>query len=167
MDVPPDHDHRVGKGGHGFDCYKFRTMCVDAEQRLERMLAENPESRRQWETFQKLSSDPRITPIGRFLRKTSLDELPQLFNVLLGDMSLVGPRPISEAELVRYGESAKHYLICRPGITGLWQISGRNLLTYEDRVYLDALYARRRSLLVDIVIIFFTIRVVIGRDGAV
>jgi undecaprenyl-phosphate galactose phosphotransferase len=158
---------RVGEGGRKFACYKFRTMCIDADQRLEKMLAENIEIRNQWETFQKLPSDPRVTPIGHFLRRTSLDELPQLFNVIVGDMSLVGPRPVCEEELARYGEDSEHYLICRPGMTGLWQISGRNLLTYEDRVYLDSLYARRRSLLVDIVIMLFTIKVVISRDGAV
>ena len=117
---------RVGKNGKSFPCYKFRSMCVDAKQMLEKYLRENPEARMEWERDFKLKNDPRVTPIGEFLRRTSLDELPQIFNVLKGEMSLVGPRPIVQEEVPRYGIHIKKYYSVKPGITGLWQVSGRS-----------------------------------------
>ena len=117
---------RVGQNGRIFRMWKLRSMVPNADEILEKYLSENPEARAEWDSTQKLKTDPRITPIGKFIRKTSLDELPQLWNVLKGDMSLVGPRPVVEAELSRYGAAAEHYLVARPGITGLWQVSGRS-----------------------------------------
>ena len=157
---------RVGRGGRGFRCIKFRSMAVDAEARLASLLARDPTARREWEQDQKLRCDPRITPLGNFLRKTSLDELPQLFNVLRGDMSLVGPRPIVSAEIARYGAAFRHYCAVPPGITGLWQVSGRNHLTYQRRVQLDALYARVKCPSVDLAIILMTAPVVLSRTGS-
>lgn len=157
---------RVGKDGKKFPCYKFRSMVVDAKGQLERLLASNPRLRAEWERDHKLKNDPRISPVGHFLRKTSLDELPQLFNVLRGEMSLVGPRPIVEAELERYGDDVEYFLMVRPGITGLWQVSGRNDVGYETRVYLDSWYVKNWSLWYDIAILFKTVRVVLRRDGA-
>jgi len=157
---------RLGRGGRLFPCYKFRTMVVDSEERLTRLLARNPDMRAEWERDHKLRADPRISPIGHFLRRTSLDELPQLFNVLRGEMSLVGPRPIVQAELARYGADADYFLMVRPGITGLWQVSGRNDVGYEQRVYLDTWYVKNWSLWYDIAILFKTLRVVLQRDGA-
>lgn len=133
---------RIGRGGQEFYCLKFRSMAVDAEQRLLALLASNEQAREEWARDQKLRDDPRITSIGQFLRKSSLDELPQLFNVLRGEMSLVGPRPIVQNEVNRYGRYFDHYCSVRPGITGLWQISGRNDVTYRRRVALDVTYTR-------------------------
>lgn len=158
--------HRVGQGGKLFPCYKFRSMVVDANVQLERLLESNPELRTEWERDHKLKDDPRISLVGHFLRKTSLDELPQLLNVLRGEMSLVGPRPIVEAELERYGDDAEYFLMVRPGITGLWQVSGRNDVDYDTRVYLDTWYVKNWSLWYDIAILFKTVRVVLRRDGA-
>ncbi len=158
--------YRVGCSGKLFKCYKFRTMYVDAERVLADLLRDNPSARAEWERDQKLTDDPRITPIGRFLRKTSLDELPQLFNVLRGDMNAVGPRPITVDELDRYGRERWHYLAVRPGITGLWQVSGRNNLSYAARVALDREYVETRNLWLDIGILFRTIEVVLNHDGA-
>jgi undecaprenyl-phosphate galactose phosphotransferase len=157
---------RIGVNGKSFPCLKFRTMCVDAEARLQRLLAENPEARAEWERDFKLKDDPRVTPFGNFMRQTSLDELPQLFNVIRGEMSLVGPRPIVTAEAARYGAAFRDYLGCRPGLTGLWQVSGRNDLDYDSRVQLDARYAREWSLVRDVSILLRTIGVVFGRTGA-
>jgi undecaprenyl-phosphate galactose phosphotransferase len=157
---------RIGQYGKEFLCLKFRTMVPNAEQALTELLANNPSSRADWERDFKLKKDPRITPIGAFLRATSLDELPQLWNVLKGDMSLVGPRPIVEEELARYGDNAGYYLEAPPGITGLWQISGRNDTGYEDRVALDCWYVRNWSLWYDVVILVKTIGVVFARRGA-
>lgn len=157
---------RVGLNGKPFECMKFRSMVPDAEQRLHHLLEHCEESREEWERDQKLRKDPRITRLGAFLRASSLDELPQLFNVLNGDMSIVGPRPIIEAELERYGNKAELYLSVRPGITGLWQVSGRNKVTYSRRVSLDALYVKRQSFLLDIWILLRTIKVVLTRHGA-
>jgi exopolysaccharide production protein ExoY len=157
---------RIGLGGRVFRCYKFRSMVVDARIRLERLLAESAEARDEWERDHKLRNDPRITPIGTFLRKSSLDELPQLFNVLAGTMSLVGPRPIVAAEVARYGHRILHYYAVRPGITGLWQISGRNDVSYRRRVALDCLYVKNRSLLMDLRILTATVpAVMIGRGS--
>ena len=157
---------RIGAGGKTFGCLKFRSMCLDADKRLKELLERDPEARAEWERDYKLRNDPRITTVGRFLRQTSLDELPQLFNVLAGTMSLVGPRPIVRGELPRYGTAIQEYLRCRPGITGLWQTSGRNDVDYAKRVDLDCRYARTWSLKQDIVILFRTIGVVLKQSGA-
>ena len=157
---------RVGVNGRPFACYKFRTMVRNAAEVLEALLAEDPRARREWHDTFKLKNDPRVTRIGAFLRRTSLDELPQLWNVLIGDMSLVGPRPIVEPELERYGDDAFYYLEARPGITGVWQVSGRSDTDYRFRVYLDSWYVKNWSLWYDIVILIKTIRVVITRAGA-
>jgi Undecaprenyl-phosphate galactose phosphotransferase WbaP len=157
---------RVGRYGEMFGCLKFRTMVPDADGVLRRLLDSNPSARAEWERDFKLKDDPRITPIGAFLRRTSLDELPQLWNVLKGEMSVVGPRPIIEEELERYGDQVGYYLETRPGITGLWQISGRNDTGYEDRVALDSWYVRNWSLWYDLVILVKTINVVLRGKGA-
>jgi undecaprenyl-phosphate galactose phosphotransferase len=157
---------RIGKDGRPFKCYKFRSMVVDAGAVLAELLERDPQARREWERDFKLKNDPRVTRIGAFLRRTSLDELPQLWNVLCGDMSLVGPRPIVQDELARYGDDVCYYLMARPGMTGLWQVSGRNDADYVRRVYLDAWYVRNWSLWYDIAILFKTVRVVLKRDGA-
>ncbi|WP_331981371.1 sugar transferase [Chitinimonas sp.] len=157
---------RIGRHGAPFRCYKFRTMLPDAERRLQELLARDAQARQEWEKDFKLRNDPRVTPFGEFLRKSSLDELPQLWNVLVGDMSLVGPRPVVEAELLRYGNRASLYTSVRPGITGLWQVSGRNDTTYEERVRLDAQYVQNWSLSLDWHILWRTLFVVLGRRGA-
>ena len=158
---------RVGRGGKLFGCLKFRSMVIDSQARLEALLANDPAARAEWEATRKLKNDPRITRIGRFLRSTSLDELPQLINVLRGEMSLVGPRPVQEAEIDRYyGASAAHYMAVRPGITGLWQVSGRSETSYESRVALDVTYVSRPSLLADISILLRTPVAVLSRRGA-
>jgi len=158
--------YRVGHDGRIFRCLKFRTMLRDAEPALAALLARSPAARAEWQRDQKLSDDPRITPVGRFLRRTSLDELPQLFNVLRGDMDLVGPRPITVGELTRYGRVRWHYLSVRPGITGLWQVSGRNNTSYAERVALDRTYVEQRSVWGDVRILLKTLRVVLAREGA-
>jgi undecaprenyl-phosphate galactose phosphotransferase len=157
---------RVGAGGAAFGCLKFRTMVVDAERALNNLLARDAAARAEWEAEFKLRRDPRITWLGRFLRKSSLDELPQLFNVLAGQMSLVGPRPIVYQEIARYSTRIADYYMCRPGITGLWQVSGRNDVSYDERVALDSRYAREWSFTKDIVILLQTVRVVFQRSGA-
>jgi Undecaprenyl-phosphate galactose phosphotransferase WbaP len=157
---------RVGQSGKVFPCFKFRTMQVDAEERLRELLAKDPSARAEWEREFKLRNDPRITPIGHYLRRTSLDELPQLFNVIRGEMSLVGPRPVIRAELSKYGDDVDYFLMVRPGMTGLWQVSGRNDTSYDTRVYLDTWYVKNWSLWYDIAILFKTIKVVLRRDGA-
>ncbi|MCA3389462.1 MAG: sugar transferase [Roseomonas sp.] len=158
---------RVGRGGKLFGCLKFRSMVIDSQARLEALLASNPAARAEWEATRKLKNDPRITRIGRFLRSTSLDELPQLINVLRGEMSLVGPRPVQEAEIDRYyGASAAHYMAVRPGITGLWQVSGRSETSYESRVALDVAYVSRPSMIADLAILLRTPVAVLSRRGA-
>jgi undecaprenyl-phosphate galactose phosphotransferase len=142
-------------------------MVVDAEQQLEQLLQQQPELQAQWENERKLRHDPRVNDFGRFLRATSLDELPQLINVIRGEMSLVGPRPVVSAELSRYGDEVGYYLMVRPGMTGLWQVSGRSDLDYETRVYLDTWYVKNWSLWHDLIILFKTVSVVLGRRGAV
>ena len=157
---------RVGREGQGFRCLKFRSMAVDAEARLERLLANDATARREWEADHKLRCDPRVTPLGRFLRKTSLDELPQLINVVRGEMNLVGPRPVVQAEAHKYGHRFVHYCAVRPGITGLWQVSGRNDTSYGRRVALDVLYTRRKSLQLDLAILLRTVPAVLMRNGS-
>jgi lipopolysaccharide/colanic/teichoic acid biosynthesis glycosyltransferase len=141
-------------------------MQVGADQILADYLAANPQARREWEETQKLRNDPRITRLGKWLRKLSVDELPQLFNILVGDMSLVGPRPIVENEVGRYKDKFDVYSTVRPGVTGMWQVSGRNNTTYDERVMYDVYYVRNWSVWLDIYILFRTIWVVLGRHGA-
>ena len=157
---------RLGQGGRTFRFYKFRSMLSDSDAILHRHLERNPAERQQWEKYQKLDMDPRVTPVGRVLRKLSLDELPQFFNVLKGDMSLVGPRPCMVRQRSIYGDHWAHYCHMRPGITGLWQVSGRNRLPYAQRVALDARYAAEWSLRLDTKILARTIWVVLSGDGS-
>ena len=157
---------RVGRNGRPFACLKFRSMAIDAQARLQHLLAVDAEARAEWARDHKLRNDPRITRLGDFLRRSSLDELPQLFNVLRGEMSLVGPRPIVEAEASRYGRRIVHYCSVRPGITGLWQVSGRNNTSYRRRVAIDVVYSRRKSLNLDIRILLMTIPAVLLRRGS-
>ncbi|WP_373100718.1 MULTISPECIES: undecaprenyl-phosphate galactose phosphotransferase WbaP [Pasteurellaceae] len=157
---------RVGRNGKTFKCLKFRSMVVNSKEVLDELLKNDPEARAEWEKDFKLKNDPHITKIGHFIRKTSLDELPQLFNVLRGEMSLVGPRPIVKDELERYQEDVDYYLMAKPGMTGLWQVSGRNDVDYETRVYFDSWYVKNWSLWNDIAILFKTVNVVLKRDGA-
>jgi Undecaprenyl-phosphate galactose phosphotransferase WbaP len=157
---------RIGQNGKSFHCVKFRTMVRDAENLLRRLLNEHPELRDEWTRNFKLISDPRITRMGRVLRFTSLDELPQIWNVLRGEMSLVGPRPIVRAELLRYGRNASRYLAVKPGLTGLWQVKGRSNTTYRRRVAMDKYYIQNQSLLLDIYILAATPAAVLRRNGA-
>jgi undecaprenyl-phosphate galactose phosphotransferase len=157
---------RVGKGGKRFTCLKFRTMVPNADQVLEDYLTRHPEQRAEWEHHHKLKNDPRITRIGAWLRRTSLDELPQLINVIRGEMSLVGPRPVVVDELERYGDNLIYYLESHPGLTGLWQVSGRSDVTYRQRVHLDCWYARNWSLWCDVVILIKTPKAVFRGFGA-
>lgn len=160
------HD-RIGRGCSSFRIYKFRTMYCDSKDRLEKILSIDNKYKEEWELHFKLKDDPRITRIGRFLRRTSLDELPQIFNVFKGEMSLVGPRPVLEEELTKYyKEFTDYYRLVRPGITGLWQVSGRNRLTYAVRVRLDSWYVLNWSVWLDIVILLKTIRIVLTKEGA-
>lgn len=163
----PIYGHtRVGRDGKPFKCLKFRSMVLNSEEVLSQLLQSSEAARQEWERDFKLKDDPRITRVGRLLRETSLDELPQLINVLKGEMSLVGPRPVVQEELERYKENKEYYLMAKPGMTGLWQISGRNDVDYDTRVYFDAWYVKNWSLWDDIAILFKTIRVVAKRDGA-
>lgn len=157
---------RLGRNGRPFMAWKFRSMVPDADRALANYLASHPHLKDQWETDQKLRYDPRVTAIGRFLRRTSLDELPQLWNVLRGEMSLVGPRPIVDEEIPRYAEKYSLYTRVLPGLTGLWQVSGRNNVSYAERVNLDAYYVRNWSVWLDIYILIKTVWVVIRGDGA-
>jgi lipopolysaccharide/colanic/teichoic acid biosynthesis glycosyltransferase len=152
---------RIGRGFRDFGCIKFRTMRKDADLMLQALLDQSPELKREYGKDFKLKADPRITPIGRFLRRSSLDELPQFLNVLRGEMSVVGPRPIVRDELRRYGRRMNEVLAVRPGITGLWQVSGRNNLRYAERVRMDVAYARHRSFRADLSIILRTVGVVL------
>jgi undecaprenyl-phosphate galactose phosphotransferase len=158
---------RLGVGGRRFKCLKFRTMVADSSQVLADVLENDPVAAAEWSATQKLRNDPRITPIGRFLRNTSLDEVPQLFNILMGDMSLVGPRPIVEAEVPRYERDISFYYAARPGVTGLWQVSGRSNTTYDQRVRLDVWYVKNWSLWHDVAILMKTVPAILLRRGAV
>lgn len=157
---------RIGKNGKKFPCYKFRSMCIDAKEKLAELLENDPVAKAEWERDFKLKNDPRITKFGAFLRRTSLDELPQIFNVLKGDMSLVGPRPVIEEELERYGEYVNDYLMVKPGITGMWQINGRNDTSYAERVCMDSWYVRNWSIWIDNLILWRTLKSVIRCKGA-
>lgn len=158
---------RIGKGGKHFKLYKYRSMVIGADKILEEYLAENEEARIEFEQNQKLKNDPRITKLGCFIRKTSLDEFPQFINVLKGDMSLVGPRPIVDREVELFGDKMKTVHSVRPGLTGYWAANGRSDTTYEQRVEMEAYYAENFSLLLDIKIIFKTIKSVIKKEGAI
>ena len=157
---------RIGQHGRPFGVYKFRSMHMNADQVLADHLAADPVARAEWKRDHKLRFDPRITPLGRFLRKSSLDELPQLFNVVRGEMSIVGPRPIVQAEVVRYGRFFEAYCTVTPGITGVWQVSGRNDVSYRRRVAMDALYARRKCVSLDLQLMLATIPAVLSRKGS-
>lgn len=157
---------RIGYRGREFECFKFRTMVPQAEAVLSDLLQRDPGARAEWMRDQKLRDDPRVTPLGRFLRKTSLDELPQLINVLRGEMSLVGPRPIVREELPKYGRTASKYFAVKPGITGLWQVKGRNNTCYTERVAMDRYYAAHLSPSLDLAILLRTVSVVLHRTGA-
>jgi Undecaprenyl-phosphate galactose phosphotransferase WbaP len=158
---------RLGFGGRSFICFKFRTMVLDADERLEALLARDPEAAKEWQRDHKLRNDPRVLgTVGRFLRVTSLDELPQLFNIIRGEMSVVGPRPIVTEEIVRYSSYFRYYTAVRPGVTGLWQVSGRNNVSYEKRVWLDATYARKWCVALDLWILWRTVPAVLFRRGA-
>ncbi|MBY0227578.1 MAG: sugar transferase [Hyphomicrobium sp.] len=148
---------RIGFGGRPFRCYKFRTMVRDSDTVLTELLSRSPAAAQEWALHRKLVDDPRVTAVGRFLRKSSLDELPQLFNIFIGDMSCVGPRPVTQNELHRYGRTINDYVRARPGLTGLWQVSGRNSVRYGRRVALDRVYVRHWSPLLDLAIILRTI----------
>ncbi len=158
---------RVGKDGQPIYCWKFRTMCQDADKKLLELLRNNSQMKQEWDTYFKLKDDPRITSIGKILRKSSLDELPQFFNVLKGDLSVVGPRPVTEVEIQKYfGEKAAKILSVRPGLTGIWQTSGRSLLTFEERIQLEESYIDQQSLTLDLRIIFKTIPAMFFTKGA-
>lgn len=156
---------RVGRDGKMFKCWKLRSMVIDAEERLNEHLDADPEAKAEWDRDRKLRNDPRITRVGAFIRKSSFDEFPQIWNVLRGEMSLVGPRPVTYDELDRYGSQKWAYLEMRPGVTGLWQVSGRNETSYDDRVALDARYCREVSLVQDLKILFSTIGAILKRTG--
>ena len=158
---------RLGAGGRRFPCLKFRTMVVNSQEVLQALLASDPGAAAEWHATQKLRQDPRVTPIGRFLRSSSLDELPQLFNVLAGQMSLVGPRPIVQAEVARYDRDIGFYYAARPGVTGLWQVSGRSDTSYAQRVRLDVWYVKNWSLWHDLAILLKTVPALLSRRGAV
>jgi exopolysaccharide production protein ExoY len=157
---------RIGRGGRTFKCLKFRSMVTNADARLAEVLASDAVARAEWERDHKLRRDPRITRLGELLRKSSLDELPQLFNVLRGEMSIVGPRPIVTAEIARYGTRFHHYCAVKPGITGLWQVSGRNDVSYRRRVAMDTFYARHKSLAWDVKLLFLTVPAVVFASGS-
>lgn len=164
---PPIFAHkRLGQGGKTFKCLKFRSMHVDSDRRLKAILESDPEARAEWAANHKLKDDPRITWLGGFLRKWSLDELPQLFNILAGEMSIVGPRPIVAAEAHFYGRYINEYYKVRPGLTGLWQVSGRSDVSYRRRVVMDVLYTRNRSLWLDVKIIALTVPAILVARGS-
>jgi lipopolysaccharide/colanic/teichoic acid biosynthesis glycosyltransferase len=157
---------RIGKNGRKFQALKFRTMVQNADQILQRYLDESPELRAEWLATHKLKRDPRVTRVGAILRKLSLDEMPQVWNIIMGEMSLIGPRPIVDAEIEKYGKCFDLYIQARPGLTGLWQVSGRSDTSYERRVELDEYYLLHRSFKLDMEILMKTVYVVVGRKGA-
>jgi exopolysaccharide production protein ExoY len=157
---------RVGRGGRMFPCIKFRTMRSDAAQVLADLLANDPAAQAEWREFHKLKNDPRVTRLGLLVRKLSLDELPQLVNILIGQMSVVGPRPIVKAEIEKYGQYFSDYCALKPGLTGLWQVSGRNDVSYPERVQMDCDYRRRRNFAFDLKIIFLTVPAVLMTKGS-
>lgn len=158
---------RIGKNGKTFKIYKYRSMVVDADEKLKRYLDENEEARKEYKVYKKLKEDPRVTKVGEFIRKTSLDEFPQFINVLKGDMSLVGPRPYLEKEKEDMLYFYKYIVACKPGITGLWQISGRSNVTFSERVHMDMEYYRKHSFMVDARILKKTVEKIVKREGAI
>ncbi len=166
-DGPMFYEHlRYGKDGKKFRIYKFRSMCIDADKKLKEYLEQNEEARIEFEENHKLKDDPRITKLGKFIRKTSIDELPQFVNVLKGDMSLIGPRPIVDGEIEKYGENKDKFLSVRPGLTGYWAANGRSDITYEERMKMELYYVDNISFKLDIQIFFKTIISVIKKEGA-
>ena len=164
---PMFYEHlRYGKDGKKFRIYKFRSMCIDADKRLKEYLEQNEEARKEFEENHKLKDDPRITKLGKFIRKTSIDELPQFVNVLKGDMSLIGPRPIVDGEIEKYGENKDKFLSVRPGLTGYWAANGRSDITYEERMKMELYYVDNISFKLDIQIFFKTIISVMKKEGA-
>lgn len=157
---------RIGKRGKTFQCWKFRTMSCNADKELQRLLSSDPVAAKEWAECQKLARDPRITPVGAFLRRSSLDELPQLFNIIAGEMAFVGPRPIVAAERERYGEAFAHCFSVQPGLTGLWQVSGRSDCSYATRISLDSQYASEWHLLLDAKILVRTVPAVLMQRGS-
>jgi len=157
---------RIGRNGNVFPCYKFRSMRVGAEETITHHLLNNPQEKEKWDTYQKLENDARITAVGKIIRKTSLDELPQLWNVLCGDMSLVGPRPITPDQLERYGKNLIYYTAVRPGITGPWQVGGRNKLPFSERITLESEYAQNWNLLTDVQIMAKTVPAIFKTENA-
>lgn len=165
---PLIYEHlRYGKNGKQFRLYKFRSMCMHADEKLKEYLDENEEARKEFEENQKLQHDPRITKLGNFLRKTSLDELPQMINILKGEMSFVGPRPVVDGEIEKYGKNKDKFLSVKPGLTGYWQVNGRSNTTYEDRMNMELYYVDNCSLWLDIKIFFKTFVAVFKKEGAV
>lgn len=158
---------RIGKNGKYFKIYKFRSMCIDADEKLVKYLEENEEARREWEEKQKLKDDPRITKVGKFIRKTSIDEFPQFINVLIGNMSLVGPRAVVDGEIEKFGMHKDKLLSVKPGITGYWAANGRSNTNYNVRVYMECTYVDEFSLWLDIKILFKTVMAVLKKEGAV
>lgn len=157
---------RLGRRGKLFPCYKFRSMYVNGDEILEKYYAENPEKKAEYEKYHKLDDDPRVTPFGAFIRRTSIDELPQLWNVFLGDMSLVGPRPYLPQELAEMGEAAETILRVKPGITGYWQVNGRSNVDFESRLLMDVWYVKNRTLWMDVQLLWQTVGVVLMKKGA-
>lgn len=157
---------RMGKDGSLFKCYKFRSMYTNGEEIIQKYYEEHPNKKREYEIYHKLDDDPRVTPFGNFIRRTSIDELPQIFNVLLGDMSLVGPRPYLPSELEDMGEAAETILKVKPGITGYWQVNGRSNVDFESRLLMDVWYVKNRTFLMDAKLLWQTIGVVLMRKGA-
>lgn len=157
---------RIGKDGKLFKCYKFRSMYTNGDEILEKYLEENPDKKVEWETYHKLDDDPRVTPIGKFIRKTSIDELPQLLNVLEGSMSLVGPRPYLPREAKEMGEALKTIVLVKPGITGHWQVNGRSNVDFVNRLKMDCWYVHNRAFWMDIMLLFKTVGVVLNKKGA-
>ena len=157
---------RIGFSGKTFKCWKFRSMIPNSDAVFKEYLVQNPDAAEEWRQNQKIQNDPRVTRLGYFLRKYSIDELPQLFNILVGDMSFVGPRPIQRSEYEKYGFSLRHYLSTRPGLTGLWQISGRSNSTYQKRVVFDRYYVTHWGMLTDIALIIKTVPVAVTGSGS-
>ena len=157
---------RIGKNGKYFKIYKFRSMVVGADKILSEYLETHPKEKEEFEQFRKLENDPRITKTGKFLRETSLDELPQCINLLKGNMSLIGPRPVIDGEIDKYGQNRDKFLSAKPGLTGYWQVNGRSNTTYEERINMELYYVDNRSLLLDIKIFFKTFKAIIKKEGA-
>lgn len=167
-DGPLFYKHsRYGENGKTFELYKFRSMCINADEKLKEYLIQNTDIKNEFEQNHKLQHDPRITKLGLFLRKTSIDELPQMINILKGDMSFVGPRPVVDEEIVKYGDNKAKFLSVKPGLTGYWQVNGRSNTTYEDRMNMELYYADNYSLWLDVKIFLKTFIAVFKKEGAI